>query len=85
MKIITFILAGGQSQRMGGSNKAAAMLGDSRLIDLVAARLAAQSGHVMISGPQDFETGLTYIPDLASGPEIRCARSILRGAALPLA
>ncbi len=44
------------------------MLGDSRLIDLVIARLETQSGQVMISGGQDFGTGLSFIPDLATGP-----------------
>jgi len=53
---------------MGVTDKAVAMLRGHRLVDLVIARLETQSGQVMISGSRNFETGLRFIPDLATGP-----------------
>lgn len=68
MKRIVAILAGGRSRRMGGEDKALAVLGGARLIDLVLARLAPQADVAVISGRHDYETGLAVIADEAGGP-----------------
>lgn len=67
MTRIVGILAGGESLRMGGRDKALATLRGARLVDLVLARLAGQADHIVISGREDYGTGLTVIPDNA-GP-----------------
>lgn len=62
------ILAGGQSRRMG-QDKAVLRLGGTRLIDHVLERVFGQCETVMISGRQDYGTGLRIIPDLDKGPK----------------
>lgn len=61
------ILAGGRSQRFGAEDKAEAILHGMRLIDHLVARLARQSVTLIISGAQDYGTGLQCVPDHA-GP-----------------
>lgn len=69
MRRIAVILAGGRSARMGGRDKALADLGGIRLIDRVIARLAPQADRVLISGRQDYGTGLTAIADEKGDPQ----------------
>ncbi len=61
------ILAGGQSERMG-RDKAELTVNGQRLIDHVVDRLADQSLTVMISGTEDYGTGLAVIEDRSDGP-----------------
>jgi len=68
MKRIVFILAGGESTRMGGEDKALAMLEGRRLIDCVVSRLAPQTERLVISGRSDYGTGLTFAADEAGSP-----------------
>ena len=63
------ILAGGQSSRMGGVDKALAQIGNDRMIDLVQQRLAGQVGNILISGADDRGTGLSCIRDRPDGPK----------------
>ena len=65
---LAVILAGGMSRRMGGDDKAEAMLAGERLVDRVARRLQAQAGRLLISGAKDYGTGLQTVPDLTDGP-----------------
>lgn len=62
------LLAGGQSRRMQGCDKALAPIGGERMIDRVLRRLQAQAGKVLLSAPQDYGTGLSAIADLPDGP-----------------
>lgn len=48
---------------MGGRDKACAVLGGRRLIDLALARLAPDADRVVISGSEDYGTGLAVIRD----------------------
>ena len=57
------ILAGGGATRMGGGDKAVKLLGGTRLIDHVIARLAPQVHRLAISGTDDRGTGLACIGD----------------------
>lgn len=57
------IFAGGQSQRMGGVDKAVIMLNGKRLIDHVYERVSAQADIVAISGVDDYGLGVAIIPD----------------------
>lgn len=59
-RLLGAILAGGQARRFG-SDKAHALFEGARLIDRVAAALAAQSGAVVVCGRE--EPGFTCIPD----------------------
>ncbi|HOP19724.1 MAG TPA: molybdenum cofactor guanylyltransferase [Amphiplicatus sp.] len=68
MKRIVFILAGGKSTRMGGEDKALAMLEGRRLIDCVVSRLSPQADRLVISGRGDYGTGLAFTADEAEGP-----------------
>ena len=68
MTMIGVILAGGSGERMGGTDKGALKLGDSRLIDRVYAELKAFADPILISGAHDYGLGLTVIEDLADGP-----------------
>lgn len=63
------ILAGGGSVRMGGEDKATALLDDKRLIDHVLARLSPQVGAVVISGAHDYGHGIPAIADREEGAE----------------
>lgn len=69
MTRLAVILAGGQSRRMDGRDKALARIGGERLIDRVIARLAPQADSIVISGRSNYETGLKLVPDLAEGPK----------------
>lgn len=62
------ILAGGQSRRMNTIDKAAVKIGESRMIDLVSARLHAQIDRVFIAGNSNYGTKLKNIPDHDQGP-----------------
>jgi len=63
--ILGVILAGGQSRRFG-SDKAAAQLGGSRLIERVAAKASRQTAALVVSG-RDYGLGLPVIPDTVPG------------------
>lgn len=65
---IVCILAGGQSTRMGGIDKAIITIHGERMIDVVINRLRPQAGFIVISGPDDKATGLTCLPDDPAGP-----------------
>jgi molybdopterin-guanine dinucleotide biosynthesis protein A len=66
-----FVLVGGRSSRMG-RDKALLRLGDSTLVELVAARVRAAAGNVTLIGPSERYGGLGYpvVGDLveACGP-----------------
>lgn len=62
------LLAGGQSRRMEGHDKALAEIGGQRMIDRVLERLRPQAGTVLLSAPHDYATGSTTIPDETIGP-----------------
>lgn len=59
---IAFILAGGQSRRMG-SDKAVIQFHGKRLIDHVIERLSQQAEQIILSAGQDYGTGLSTIGD----------------------
>lgn len=65
---VAVVLAGGQSRRMHGQDKALALIGGERMIDRVVRLLQPQAAGVLISAPQDYGTGLTAIADLPDGP-----------------
>lgn len=65
---VAVVLAGGQSRRMQGEDKALALIGGERMIDRVVRRLARQVGQVLLSAPHDYGTGLEAIADLPDGP-----------------
>lgn len=65
---LVVLLAGGQSRRMEGDDKALAEIGGQRMIDRVIERLCPQAGTVLLSAPHDYATGLTAIPDETIGP-----------------
>jgi molybdenum cofactor guanylyltransferase len=64
---IGVILAGGYARRMG-ADKPAVLLAGRRLIDHVMDRLAPQVDRVLIAGPHDYDTGLSFTPDRGTGP-----------------
>ena len=71
MAIIGVILAGGQSRRMGGLDKAALELDGANLINHVFERLRQHTGEVVVSGPQSYGLDAVNIPDdfsVAGGP-----------------
>ena len=63
MKLLGAILAGGKARRFG-SDKAHALFGGERLIDLVAASLSAQSSGLVVCGRK--ENGFDCLPDRPS-------------------
>lgn len=65
---IVAVLAGGQSRRMQGADKALAMIAGQRMIDRVLARLAPQAGTLLLSAGQDYGTGLGTVADGPLGP-----------------
>lgn len=65
---VAAILAGGRSTRMGGVDKALALIDGKRLIDHVVGRLAPQCDRIILSARTDYETGLVVVPDDASAP-----------------
>jgi len=65
---LVVLLAGGQSRRMQGQDKALADIGGVRMIDRVAARLAPQAATIWLSAPHDYGTGLHPIADDPLGP-----------------
>lgn len=66
---IAAILAGGRSRRMGGEDKARAMLAGARLIDRVIERLRPQADLLVISGADDYATGLDCVADRPGAPQ----------------
>ncbi|ESZ87656.1 MAG: molybdopterin-guanine dinucleotide biosynthesis protein A [Blastomonas sp. CACIA14H2] len=66
---LVVLLAGGQSRRMQGQDKALAEIGGQRMIDRVLARLAPQAGALWLSAAQDYGTGLCVIRDQAGAPQ----------------
>lgn len=79
---IAVILAGGGSTRMGGGDKALAVLDDRRLVDRVIARLSLQVDRIVIAGKDDYGVGLEVTPDLEGAPPgpaagvLSCARHL---------
>lgn len=69
MRIIGVILAGGDSRRMGGPDKALVTLAGKSLFDHVLAALAPQVDEVIISGASDYGSGLTSVADIPGGAE----------------
>lgn len=65
---IVVLLAGGQSRRMEGQDKALAEIDGQRMIDRMIARLRPQAHTIWLSGAQDYGTGLVAIPDDPLGP-----------------
>lgn len=65
---LVVLLAGGQSRRMQGVDKAQADIAGQRMIDRVLARLEPQAGTIWLSAPHDYATGLFYVTDGALGP-----------------
>lgn len=65
---VAVVLAGGQSRRMQGGDKALALIGGERMIDRVLRRVSAQVPKVLLSAPHDYDTCLVAVPDLADGP-----------------
>lgn len=65
---LTIVLAGGQSRRMQGENKALAEIGGQRMIDRVLDRLRPQSAAIWLAAADDLGTGLPHVPDNAAGP-----------------
>lgn len=66
---IVALLAGGQSRRMAGQDKALADIAGQRMIDRVLARLKPQAGTIVLSAAHDYATGLTAIADDPLGPQ----------------
>ncbi|MEZ5917776.1 MAG: NTP transferase domain-containing protein [Parvularculaceae bacterium] len=68
---IGVILAGGLSKRMGEGDKARADIGGKSLIFHVVDRFAPQVDALLISGDENYETGLPFVRDIKdefSGP-----------------
>jgi len=61
-------MAGGQSRRMGGVDKATIVLDGVRLIDRVIARLRPQVDEILIAGAGEYDTGLKALADREDGP-----------------
>lgn len=65
---LVVLLAGGQSRRMQGQDKALAEIDGQRMIERVLARVAPQAGAIWISAPHDYGTGLPFLPDDPAAP-----------------
>lgn len=65
---IAAVLAGGRSSRMGGCDKALLEFAGERLIDRVVRRLGRQVDRLIISGRNDYRTGLPAIADAPATP-----------------
>ena len=81
---LVVLLAGGQSRRMQGEDKALAEIDGQRMIDRVLARLAPQAGTLWLSAARDYGTALPVIrddPEAPAGPvgAIRSVASALAG------
>jgi len=63
------ILAGGQSVRMQGFDKATVELDGKRMIDIVIDRFQSETTSIVIAGGSDRETGLPLIEDDPNGPK----------------
>ena len=63
------ILAGGQSARMQGFDKATVKLDGKRMIDIVIDRFQGETTSIVIAGGSDRETGLPLIEDDPNGPK----------------
>lgn len=57
------ILAGGQSRRMGGQDKALAQINGKRMVDIVVHRLWPQCHDLFVCGPQDYGLGVQRLAD----------------------
>ena len=66
---LVVLLAGGQSRRMEGQDKALAIIDGQRMIDRVLDRLKPQAGSILLSAAHDYATGLCAIPDDPLGPK----------------
>ena len=66
---VAVILAGGRSRRMHGRDKGRIELCGKRLVDRVIERLRPQAACVIISAPEDYESGLEFVPDLPDVPK----------------
>ncbi|MEM0928002.1 MAG: molybdenum cofactor guanylyltransferase [Pseudomonadota bacterium] len=62
------ILAGGQSARMQGIDKAVVTLNGRRMIDILIDRFKPVAGSIVLSGDADRQTGLPTIKDDPSAP-----------------
>lgn len=69
MRIFGVILAGGDSERMGGQDKALVSLAGKGLFDHVLERLTPQVDSVIIAGPSDYGSGLANVTDIPGGAE----------------
>lgn len=65
---LVVLLAGGQSRRMQGQDKAQAEIGGVRMIDRVLGRLRPQASALWLSAPHDYATGLPHVADDPDGP-----------------
>ena len=65
---VAVILAGGGARRMGGVDKALIELHGRRLIDYILERIDPQVDRIVISGRDDYGTGLAVIGDRDDGP-----------------
>ena len=80
---VVVLLAGGQSRRMQGQDKALAEIGGERMIDRVLDRLRPQTDALWLSAPQDYGTGLPHVRDDSDGPAgpVGAIRSVARALA----
>lgn len=53
---------------MRGAHKSRVVIGGMRMIDIVVGRLVGQASTILISGPDDYGTGLTAVPDAPGAP-----------------
>ena len=71
MKVVGLLLAGGQSRRMGGGDKALRMLGDATLLDRVIERLRPQVDALVLNANGDparfARFALPVVPDSIPG------------------
>lgn len=69
LRIIGVILAGGDSRRMGGQDKALVTLASKSLFGHVLEALTPQVDDVIISGASDYGSGLISVADIPGGAE----------------